>query len=124
MQLRVFEEKTITLSREIDQLIKQRDSAVQEAHLWRSELGKAREDNVILEAAVVRTEEMVKMIEKDSEARIKEASQKESAALQEKEELQNYVNALQMQLQRSIIKTLLIIVYPLHNQNLELLLYY
>ena len=124
MQLRVFEEKTITLSREIDQLIKQRDSAVQEAHLWRSELGKAREHNVILEAAVVRTEEKVKMIEKDSEARIKEASQKESAALQEKEELQNYVNALQMQLQRSIIKTLLIIVYPLHNQNLELLLYY
>ncbi|CAO2814187.1 unnamed protein product [Amaranthus hypochondriacus] len=105
VKLREFEEKTITLSREIDQLIKQRDSAVQEAHLWRSELGKAREHNVILEAAVVRAEEKVKMIEKDSEARIKEAAQKESAALQEKEELQSYVNALQMQLQRQQIDT-------------------
>ncbi|XP_021724574.1 switch-associated protein 70-like isoform X1 [Chenopodium quinoa] len=99
VKLRESEEKVVALSKEIDQLIKLRDSAIQEAHLWRSELGKARERNVILEAAVVRAEEKVRITETDSEARIKEAAQKESAALQEKQELLNYVNALQMQLQ-------------------------
>lgn len=56
-KLREFEEKFMTLSKEMDQLIKHRDSAIQEAHLWRSELAKAREQAVILEGAVVRAEE-------------------------------------------------------------------
>lgn len=105
VKLRESEEKVVALSKEINQLIEQRDSAAQEAHLWRSELGKARERNVILEAAVVRAEEKVRMTDTDSEARLKEAAQKESAALQEKQELMNYVNALQMQLQRQQIDT-------------------
>lgn len=105
VKLKESEEKVGTLGKEIEQLIKQRDLAVQEAHLWRSELGKARERNVILEAAVVRAEEKVRMAEADSEGRIKESAQRESAALQEKQELLSYVNALQMQLQRQQIDT-------------------
>ena len=95
------------MSREKDQLIKQRDSANQEAHMWRSELAKARERVVILEAAVVRAEEKVRVAEADAEARIKEAVQKESAAVKEKQELLAYVNKLQTQLQRFSILTLL-----------------
>ena len=90
----------MVLSKERDQLIKQRDSALHEAHLWRSELAKARERVVILEGAVVRAEEKVRVSEADAEARIKEAAQKEAAALKEKLELLAYVNMLQAQLQR------------------------
>ena len=97
----------MTLSKEREQLIKQRDSAIQEAHMWRSELAKARERVVILEAAVVRAEEKVRVAQADAEARIKEAVQKESAAVKEKQELLAYVNKLQTQLQRFSILTLL-----------------
>lgn len=90
----------MVLSKEKDQLIKQRDSALQEAHLWRSELAKARERVVILEGAVVRAEEKVRVTEADAEARLKEAAQNEAAALKEKQELLAYVNMLQAQLQR------------------------
>jgi regulator of replication initiation timing len=100
LQLREYEERVMALSKDKDQLIKQRDSALQEAHLWRSELAKARERVVILEAAVVRGEEKVRVAEADAEARIKEAAQKESDAIKSKEELLAYVNMLQSQLQR------------------------
>lgn len=90
----------MVLSKEKDQLIKQRDSALQEAHLWRSELAKARERVVILEGAVVRAEEKVRVTEAEAEARLKEAAQNEAAALKEKQELLAYVNMLQAQLQR------------------------
>ncbi|KAK4373136.1 hypothetical protein RND71_008520 [Anisodus tanguticus] len=101
-KLREFEEKftTLSLSREMDQLIKLRDSAIQEAHLWRSELGKAREQAVILEGAVVRAEEKVRVTEADTEARIREAAQREAATAKEKQELLAYVNMLQAQLTR------------------------
>ena len=88
------------MSKERDQLIKQRDSAVQEAHMWRSELAKARDRAVILEATVVRAEEKVRVADADAEARIKDAAQKESTAVKEKQELLAYVNKLQSQLQR------------------------
>lgn len=88
------------MSKERDQLIKQRDSAVQEAHMWRSELAKARDRGVILEATVVRAEEKVRVADADAEARIKDAAQKESTAVKEKQELLAYVNKLQSQLQR------------------------
>lgn len=68
--------------------------------MWRSELAKARERVVILEAAVVRAEEKVRVAEADAAARIKEAVQKESAALKDKQELLVYVNQLQAQLKR------------------------
>lgn len=97
----------MALSKERDQLIKQRDSASQEAHMWRSELAKARERAVILEATVVRAEEKVRVADADAEARIKEAAQKEAAAVKEKQELLAYVNKLQSQLQRFSILTLL-----------------
>ncbi|KAK1569166.1 hypothetical protein Q3G72_033343 [Acer saccharum] len=105
LKLREYEEKFMAISREKDQLVKQRDSAFQEAHLWRSELGKARERVVILEAAVVRGEEKVRVAEADSEARIKEAAQREADAVKSKEELLAYVNMLQSQLQRQQIET-------------------
>lgn len=97
----------MTLSKEMDQLIKQRDSAIQEAHLWRSELAKAREQAVILEGAVVRAEEKVRVAEADAEARIREAVQRESATANEKHELLAYVNMLQAQLTRFIILSVL-----------------
>lgn len=93
----------MVLSKERDELIKQRDSAVQEAHLWRSELGKARERVVILEGAVVRAEERARVAEAYCEARLKEAALKETAALKEKQELLVYVNVLQAQFQRFIL---------------------
>ncbi|OAY60678.1 switch-associated protein 70 isoform X1 [Manihot esculenta] len=105
LKLKESEEKVMTLSKERDELIKQRDSALQEAHLWRSELAKARERVVILEGAVVRAEEKVRVAEADAEARIKEASQKEAVAMNEKQELLAYLNALQAQLQRQQIDT-------------------
>lgn len=75
--------------------------------MWRSELAKARERAVILEATVVRAEEKVRVADADAEARIKEAAQKEAAAVKEKQELLAYVNKLQSQLQRFSILTLL-----------------
>lgn len=88
------------LSKERDQLIKQRDSAIQESHLWRTELAKAREQAVILEGAVVRAEEKVRVTEADTEARIKAAAEKEAASMKEKQELLSYVHMLQEQLKR------------------------
>lgn len=70
---------------------------------------------VILEGAVVRAEEKVRVMEADAEARIKKAEQKESTAVKEKEELLAYVNMLQAQLQRfiffSTLKCQLIALY-------------
>ena len=68
--------------------------------MWRTELAKARESAVILEAAVARAEEKVRVTGTDAEARIKEAAQKEAAAMKEKQELLAYVNVLQAHLQR------------------------
>ncbi|XP_034931172.1 uncharacterized protein [Populus alba] len=100
LKLKEYEEKVVTLSKERDQLIRQRDSAIQEANLWRSEIAKARERALILEGAVVRAEEKARVAEADAEARIKEVAQREAAAVKEKEELLAYVNMLQAQLQR------------------------
>uniref|UniRef100_A0A7C8ZVU4 PH domain-containing protein n=1 Tax=Opuntia streptacantha TaxID=393608 RepID=A0A7C8ZVU4_OPUST len=103
VKLRESEEKAVAIRKEIEQLIKQRDSAVQEAYLWRTELAKARDHAVISQAAVVRAEEKVRLTDAEAEARIKEAEQRASAALHEKQELLKYVNALQAQLQRQQI---------------------
>ncbi|KAF9682843.1 hypothetical protein SADUNF_Sadunf05G0150300 [Salix dunnii] len=100
LKLKEYEEKVVTLNKERDQLIRQRDSAIQEANLWRSEIAKARDRVVILEGAVVRAEEKARVAEADAEARIKEVAQREAAAVKEKEELLAYVNMLQAQLQR------------------------
>ncbi|XP_034915079.1 uncharacterized protein [Populus alba] len=105
LKLKDFEEKVVALSKERDQLIKQKDSAIQEANLWRSEIAKARERAVILEGAVVRAEEKARVAEADVEARIKEAVEKEAAAVKEKEELLAYANVLQAQLQRQHLDT-------------------
>ncbi|XP_041994370.1 switch-associated protein 70-like [Salvia splendens] len=104
-KIRELEEKAQNLSREKDQLIEERDSAIREAHLWRSELAKARERAVILEGAAVRAEEKVRVTEADTEARLKEAIEKESTAANEKQELLSYINALQEQLKRQQMET-------------------
>jgi len=100
LQLKESEEKIASLSKEKEQLTRQRDAAIQEANMWRTELAKAREHDVILEAAVVRAEDKVRVAEANAEARIREAVQRESAATKEKEELLAYVNVLKAQLQR------------------------
>ncbi|KAL3754871.1 hypothetical protein ACJRO7_002034 [Eucalyptus globulus] len=105
LKLKESEGKIMALSRERDQLIKQRDSALQEAQLWRSEIAKARERAVILEAAVVRAEERARVAESDAGAKIREAAQKEAAATKDKQELLEYVNVLQAQLQRQHMDT-------------------
>lgn len=99
-QISEYEEKVVALSKEKELLLKQRDSALQEAHLWRSELAKAREQAVVLEAAVVRAEERARILETDAEARIKDASEKALAAAKEKEDLLALVNILQSQVER------------------------
>ncbi|XP_010942619.1 uncharacterized protein [Elaeis guineensis] len=100
LKLRESEEKVLALSREREILLKQRDSALQEAQLWRSELAKARERAVILEAAVLRAEERARVAEADAEARTKDAAEKAVATAKEKEDLLALVNILQSQAQR------------------------
>ncbi|KAJ4980600.1 hypothetical protein NE237_031437 [Protea cynaroides] len=100
LKLRTTEERSEVLSMERQQLLKQRDFALQEANLWRFKLAQAREGAVILEGAVVRAEERARVAEADAEARVKEAVEKELAAVKEKEKLLEYVNILQGQLQR------------------------
>ncbi|KZV16631.1 plectin-like [Dorcoceras hygrometricum] len=104
-KVRELEEQVQNLSKEKDQLIKHRDAAIQEAHLWRSELAKARERAVILEGAVVRAEEKVRVSEGDAESRIKEALEKEAKAANEKQELHAYLNILQEQLRRQQVES-------------------
>lgn len=90
----------LALSNEREALMKHRDSALQEAHLWRSELAKARERAVVLEAAIVRAEERARVAEADAEARAKYAAEKALVAAKEKEDLLALVNILQSQVQR------------------------
>lgn len=99
-QLRESEEKVIALSKEKEVLLKQRDSALREAQLWRSELAKARERAVVLEAAVARAEEKARVSEADADARVKDGAEKLQAVAKEKEELLVLVNLLQSQVQR------------------------
>ncbi|VFQ89413.1 unnamed protein product [Cuscuta campestris] len=99
-KMREYEEKISSLIKERDQAIKHRDSAIEEALLWRNELGKAREHVVIMEGAVFRAEEKVRVAEADAEARITDAAQREAAAVKEKQELLAYVTMLQSQLKR------------------------
>ena len=102
LQLRQSEEKVISLSKEKDQLMKERDAAFQEAHMWRTELGKAREQAVIQEATIARAEEKARVSEADAAARIKEAAEKLHAVEKEKEELLALVGVLQSQVQRFV----------------------
>ena len=91
-------EKVVHLSKEVETLLKQRDSAFQEAQLWRLELGKARDNAVILEAANLRAEERARV----AEAKLRTA---ESTFAKEKEELLSYIAILQSQIQRYKQKT-------------------
>ncbi|CAL9778519.1 unnamed protein product [Musa acuminata subsp. burmannicoides] len=100
LKLREYEEKVMALATERELLLKQRDSAFQEAHQWRSELAKAREHAVILEAAVFRAEERARALEVDAGARVNDAVEKALAAAKEKEDLLALVNVLQTQVQR------------------------
>ena len=90
----------MALATERELLLKQRDSAFQEAHQWRSELAKAREHAVILEAAVFRAEERARALEVDAGARVNDAVEKALTAAKEKEDLLALVNVLQTQVQR------------------------
>ncbi|KAL5199025.1 hypothetical protein ABZP36_002537 [Zizania latifolia] len=100
LRLRESEEKAKLLAEEREHLLKETDSALQEAQMWRSELGKARGNAVILEAAVVRAEEKARVSAADADMQIKEAVSRLESATKEKEELLVLVNALQSQLQR------------------------
>ncbi|XP_047091991.1 differentially expressed in FDCP 6 homolog [Lolium rigidum] len=100
LKLRQSEEKVISLSKEKDQLLKERDAAFQEAHMWRTELGKAREQAVIQEATIARAEEKVRVSEADAAVRMKEAAENLHAVEKEKEELLALIGVLQSQVQR------------------------
>ncbi|URE34755.1 receptor kinase [Musa troglodytarum] len=100
LKLRESEEKVMALATERELLLKQRNSALQEAHLWRSELAKAREHAVILEAAVFRAEGRARALEVDAGTRVNDAVEKALAAAREKEDLLALVNVLQTQVQR------------------------
>lgn len=99
-KLKDSEGKVAAFSREREILFKQRDSALQEALFWRSELGKARDHAVLSEAAVARAEERARVSEADAEAQRKDAAEKILSAAKEKEDLLAFVNVLQSQLQR------------------------
>lgn len=99
-QLKESEEKAKLLVEERDHLLTERDSALQEAQMWRSELGKARGNAVILEAAVVRAEEKARVSAADADMRVKEAVSRLESAIKEKEDLLALVDALQSQIKR------------------------
>uniref|UniRef100_A0A0D9WVB4 PH domain-containing protein n=1 Tax=Leersia perrieri TaxID=77586 RepID=A0A0D9WVB4_9ORYZ len=105
LRLRESEEKAKLLSEEREKLLKERDSALQEAQMWRSELGKARGNAVILEAAVVRAEEKARVSAADADMRIKDAVSRLDSATKEKEELVALVDALQSQIRRQDTST-------------------
>ncbi|VAH30736.1 unnamed protein product [Triticum turgidum subsp. durum] len=105
LRLRESEEKSKLLAEEREHLLKERDSALQEAQMWRSELGKARGNAVILEAAVVRAEEKARVSAADADMRIKEAVSKLESAAKEKEELLALLDALKSQIQRQETST-------------------
>lgn len=100
LKLKKADENVAVLAKERDNLMKQRDAALQEAHLWRGELAKARDRAVIMEAALVRAEERAKFSEADAEARVKEAVEKQMAALNAKEEALKEMSRLQAELRR------------------------
>ncbi|XP_035820393.1 uncharacterized protein [Zea mays] len=106
LRLRESEEKAKLLVEERDRLLTERDSALQEAQMWRSELGKARGNAVILEAAVVRAEEKARVSAADADIRIKEAMNRLESATKEKEDLLALVDALQSQIQRQETSTI------------------
>jgi hypothetical protein len=106
-QLKESEEKAKLLVEERDHLLTERDSALQEAQMWRSELGKARGNAVILEAAVVRAEEKARVSAADADMRVKEAMSRLQSAIREKEDLLALVDALQLQIKR----------FSIHNFN-------
>ncbi|KAI5012539.1 hypothetical protein ZWY2020_024805 [Hordeum vulgare] len=108
LRLRESEGKAKLLAEEREHLLKERDSALQEAQMWRFELGKARGNAVILEAAVVRAEEKARVSAADADMRIKEAVSKLDSAAKEKQELLALVDALQSQIQRQEASTKLI----------------
>jgi hypothetical protein len=68
--------------------------------MWRSELGKARGNAVILEAAVIRAEEKARTSAADADMRVKQAVSKFESATKEKEDLLALVDALQSQIKR------------------------
>ncbi|CAM6128059.1 unnamed protein product [Calypogeia fissa] len=79
--------------------LKAREIALQEAQRWRVELGKGREQIVMMEAAVVRAEESVRRAAADAEEKIKAAKASELAALAAKEEAINQGKHWQAQAQ-------------------------
>jgi len=100
LKFKKSDENVAVLTKERDTLMKQRDAASQEAHLWRGELAKARERAVIMEGALVRAEERAKFSEADAEARVKEAIEKQMAALNAKEEALKEMSRFQAELRR------------------------
>jgi cbb3-type cytochrome oxidase cytochrome c subunit len=70
--------------------------------MWRSELAKAREQAVLMEAAIMRAREKARVSAASAEARIREAEEKVEAASKEREELLALVSYLQSQLPRSL----------------------
>lgn len=81
-------------------MLTERDSALQEVQMWRSELGKARGNAVILEAAVVRAEEKARISAADADMCVKEAVSRLESATKEKEDLLALVDALRSQIKR------------------------
>ncbi|CAN6196823.1 unnamed protein product [Urochloa humidicola] len=106
LRFKESEEKAKQLVEERDHLLTERDSALQEAQMWRSELGKARGNAVILEAAVVRAEEKSRVSAADADMRVKEAMSRLESAIKEKEDLLALVDLLQSQIKRQETSTI------------------
>ncbi|TVU41059.1 hypothetical protein EJB05_14550 [Eragrostis curvula] len=106
LRLRESEDKAKHLAVERDHLLTERDSALQEVQMWRSELGKARGNAVILEAAVVRAEEKARVSAADADKRIKEAVSRLESATKEKDDLLALVDALRLQIKRQETNTI------------------
>ncbi|KAF3333734.1 switch-associated protein 70-like protein [Carex littledalei] len=98
--LKVMEsEKQVTnLTKDKEILLKQREAALQESHLWQTELAKARDQRAVLEASLAHADEKARVSEASADARVKEACGRLETISKERAELLSLVHALQSQL--------------------------
>ncbi|KAJ4788026.1 hypothetical protein LUZ62_039272 [Rhynchospora pubera] len=100
LKVKESEKQVTDLTKDKEILLKQQETALQEAQLWRTELAKAQDQRAVLEASLAHAEEKARVSEANADAQVKEASGRLEAIQKEKDELLSLVHALQSQLHR------------------------
>lgn len=99
-QVMESEKQVTNLTKDKEILLKQREAALQESHMWQTELAKARDQRAVLEASLAHAEEKARVSEASADVRVKEACGRLETISKERAELLSLVHALQSQLNR------------------------